>query len=87
MLLSVSIGSADLSVVDSLRLVLAKIPVLERFVDISDLSITYKVIVWKVRMPRIIMSALVGAILSIVGVSFQGIFRNPLADPHILEYP
>ena len=84
MVFSVSVGSADLSFVDSLKLVAAKLPILGRFVDVTQFGSKYEVIVWQVRMPRIIMSALVGAALSVVGAAFQGIFRNPLADPHIL---
>jgi iron complex transport system permease protein len=81
---SVSIGSADLSFVDSLKLVAAKMPIIGGLFDNSTLAAKYEVIVWKVRMPRIAMSALVGASLSLVGAVFQGIFRNPLADPHVL---
>jgi iron complex transport system permease protein len=84
MVFSVSIGSADLSFVDSLRLVMAKMPIMGSCFENMGLATKYEVIVWKVRMPRIAMSALVGASLSIVGATFQGIFRNPLADPHIL---
>jgi iron complex transport system permease protein len=81
---SVSIGSADLSFADSLKLVAAKIPFIGRYFDNTGLAAKYEVIVWRVRMPRIAMSALVGAALSLVGATFQGIFRNPLADPHVL---
>ncbi len=41
-------------------------------------------VVWEIRMPRIISSFLVGACLGISGVSFQGILKNPLADPYTL---
>jgi len=41
-------------------------------------------ILWDIRLPRIILSALVGATLSVAGVTLQGIFRNPLVDPFIL---
>jgi iron complex transport system permease protein len=41
-------------------------------------------ILWDIRLPRIILSALVGAALSGAGVTLQGIFRNPLVDPFIL---
>ena len=84
MVFSVSVGSADLSFVDSLKLVVAKIPFFGRVVDVTQFGSKYGVIVWQVRMPRVMMSALVGAALSVVGAAFQGIFRNPLADPHIL---
>jgi iron complex transport system permease protein len=41
-------------------------------------------VVWDVRLPRILTSAIVGAGLSISGVIFQGILLNPLADPYTL---
>jgi iron complex transport system permease protein len=41
-------------------------------------------IVWRIRMPRLLLAALVGACLSVAGVVFQALLRNPLADPFIL---
>ena len=41
-------------------------------------------IVWKVRMPRVVLGGLVGGMLSIAGAGYQGVFRNPLVDPYLL---
>lgn len=41
-------------------------------------------IVWKIRMPRVVLGALVGGTLSIAGAAYQGVFRNPLVDPYLL---
>jgi iron complex transport system permease protein len=41
-------------------------------------------IVWEVRLPRVILGAIVGASLSLVGAALQSVTRNPLADPHLL---
>lgn len=41
-------------------------------------------IVWKVRMPRVVLAGLVGGMLSIAGAAYQGVFRNPLVDPYLL---
>ena len=41
-------------------------------------------VLFNVRLPRILAALLVGASLSTAGVSFQGIFRNPLVSPYIL---
>lgn len=84
MLVSVSVGSASLTIKDSLEVVLAKIPFISNFMDSSTVPTVFYTIIWKVRMPRIIMAALVGFGLAVVGGTFQGMFRNPLADPHIL---
>ncbi|BDA85692.1 heme ABC transporter permease [Aureimonas sp. SA4125] len=42
------------------------------------------VIVWQIRMPRVLLGALVGASLAVAGALMQGLFRNPLADPGIV---
>lgn len=41
-------------------------------------------IIWNIRMPRVVLAGLVGAMLSIGGASYQGVFRNPLVDPYLL---
>ena len=41
-------------------------------------------IVWELRLPRLVLAALVGATLAAAGASYQGVFRNPLADPYLL---
>lgn len=41
-------------------------------------------IVWEVRTPRVILGAVVGASLAVVGAALQAVTRNPLADPHLL---
>lgn len=41
-------------------------------------------IVWRIRLPRALMAALVGATLSLGGLVFQALLRNPLAEPYIL---
>ncbi|MFN8020639.1 MAG: iron ABC transporter permease [Acidimicrobiales bacterium] len=41
-------------------------------------------IIWNVRMPRVVLAGIVGAMLSLAGASYQGVFRNPLVDPYLL---
>lgn len=43
-----------------------------------------KAIIWQLRLPRVLMAALVGAALSLGGLVFQALLRNPLAEPYIL---
>ncbi|WP_184814663.1 FecCD family ABC transporter permease [Actinophytocola algeriensis] len=50
----------------------------------SPLSATEAAIVWEVRLPRVVLAGLVGAALAVSGAAFQGVFRNPLADPYLL---
>lgn len=42
------------------------------------------VIVWDIRLPRLLLGALVGAVLGLSGAALQGLLRNPLADPGVL---
>lgn len=48
------------------------------------LSETQRTILLVIRLPRVFASALVGAALAIAGLMFQGLFRNPMADPYII---
>lgn len=41
-------------------------------------------IIWNIRLPRVALAGLVGAMLSLAGASYQGVFRNPLVDPYLL---
>jgi iron complex transport system permease protein len=50
----------------------------------SPLSPVEDAIVWQLRAPRVALAALVGGALAIAGSAYQGVFRNPLADPYLL---
>ncbi len=41
-------------------------------------------ILWKARLPRVVLGALIGASLAPAGVAFQSLLSNPLADPYVL---
>lgn len=50
----------------------------------SGLSDIQSTIIWQWRLPRVTLAVLVGASLSLAGATYQGVFRNPLADPYLL---
>lgn len=50
----------------------------------GDKPLLFDIIVWEIRVPRILLAGVVGAALSISGAVFQGVFRNPLVEPFIL---
>ncbi len=50
----------------------------------SQLSVQQTAIVEQIRLPRVVLGLLVGGTLSLSGASYQGVFRNPLADPYLL---
>jgi iron complex transport system permease protein len=50
----------------------------------SPLSGADDAILWQLRLPRVILGAVVGGTLAAAGAAYQGVFRNPLADPYLL---
>jgi iron complex transport system permease protein len=54
------------------------------FRQTSQLSTQYRLIIFDIRLPRILLGVFVGAALSVAGASFQALLRNPLADPYVL---
>lgn len=59
-----------------------KVPISTLWDTSTDATATN--IVWKIRMPRVILAGLVGASLAIAGAAFQSLLKNPLADPYTL---
>jgi len=57
---------------------------LYRLLGIGSVDPTLHTIIWKIRFPRVILASLVGATLSLGGLVFQALLRNPLAEPYIL---
>jgi iron complex transport system permease protein len=76
----VAVGPAGLSLSQVLDALAARLP-WHPHVAVSALNAA---IVWQIRMPRVILGVLVGSMLAGGGASYQGIFRNPLADPYLL---
>lgn len=74
MFLGISIGSTD-SDVKAVFLVLLGKGTPDSILD---------TIIWQIRLPRVLLAALVGATLSLGGLVFQALLRNPLAEPYIL---
>ena len=83
-IVATTLGTANIGFLESIRMVIHKIPLMDRFIDVSHIPKNYLVIVQDIRLPRILLSILVGIILSISGVTFQGMLKNPMADPFII---
>lgn len=79
-----TIGSANIGPFDTLKIVLSKIPVVGKKIDISYMPKSYQAIILNIRVPRVLVGVLVGAALSGVGAVFQGMFKNPMADPYVI---
>jgi iron complex transport system permease protein len=77
-------GAANISFLQALKVIIKKIPFLSELVKNEEIPRVHEVIITKVRLPRIIMAGIIGAGLSVVGSSFQSMFRNPMADPYVM---
>ncbi|MFH1662463.1 MAG: iron chelate uptake ABC transporter family permease subunit [Chloroflexota bacterium] len=76
-----SIGSVEIPFGTTSGILISRLP----FVDITpswEKTIESIVIDW--RLPRVILAGLVGAALALAGATYQGLFRNPLADPYLI---
>ncbi|QTD40904.1 iron ABC transporter permease [Sporosarcina sp. Te-1] len=51
---------------------------------LADVPKNEELIIWNIRVPRVLLAFLVGASLSLAGAAFQGLLRNPLADPYTI---
>ncbi len=77
----VTVGSIQIGVGDTLGVILQRTLGLDLG---GHWTAATETIVWELRMPRVLTAALVGAGLAVAGATFQGIVRNPLADPYVL---
>jgi len=84
LVLSLNVGFAQIPYSTVLKVLAKRIPFLGDLMSSSNVSYTEERIIIQIRMPRILAGALVGAALAAAGVVYQGIFKNPMADPYVL---
>ncbi len=75
-----AVGPADLSPLQVLDAIATKLP----WHGHPAVSALDSAIVWQIRLPRVVLGVLVGSMLAGGGAAYQGVFRNPLADPYLL---
>ncbi len=79
-LANLGFGAFDVGVERIIAILLGKLGI--------DIGVQYtsaeEAVVWVIRVPRMILAALVGAGLGVSGAALQGLFRNPLADPSLI---
>jgi iron complex transport system permease protein len=80
-MLAVAVGAVWISPLDSLRLFAWKLHLSGRPAGIPHSS---EVILFQLRVPRVLLAAVVGGALAAAGAVFQALFRNPMADPAII---
>ncbi len=79
-LIGTAVGPADLSLQQVAAALATRLP-WHPHLAVSALN---SAIVWELRLPRVVLGVLVGSMLAGGGAAYQGIFRNPLADPYLL---
>ncbi|MEE8369187.1 MAG: iron ABC transporter permease, partial [Dehalococcoidia bacterium] len=80
-LAALAVGPAGIPLDATARIVLSRLTGLE---VAEGLSATWRDIIWEVRLPRVLLAGMVGATLAMAGATYQGVFRNPLAEPYLI---
>ncbi|MGM0508807.1 MAG: FecCD family ABC transporter permease [Fusobacteriota bacterium] len=76
---SVTIGTVKIPFFDAIKIILNKTLNID-----FDINKTYGVILYKLRLPRTILSGIIGIGLATIGAVYQSVFKNPMADPYVL---
>jgi iron complex transport system permease protein len=80
-ILALTVGSVRIPFMTVWSILASHIP----FININgDWSSTTDMIITGIRLPRIMMAGIVGSALGVAGAAYQGLFRNPLADPYLI---
>ncbi|MCJ7764031.1 MAG: iron chelate uptake ABC transporter family permease subunit [Dehalococcoidales bacterium] len=81
-----SIGSVNIPFTTTFSVLVSKLPFIDIPIEPIDgiRVIDIEKIVIDIRLPRVILAGLVGAALALAGATYQGLFRNPLADPYLI---
>jgi iron complex transport system permease protein len=82
-ILSISIGYTTIPFLDVLKVLFNNTPLLNNLAHFEVPAIQSTLIL-EVRLPRALCAVLVGAALSLTGAAYQGLFRNPMADPYTI---
>ena len=84
-ILSLSLGAVRLPIRDILAMIGSRLPFLsDVLLDTLWWPASSEVILFQIRMPRVLLAGLVGASLALSGTTLQGLCRNPMASPFVL---
>ncbi|BAS29324.1 iron ABC transporter [Limnochorda pilosa] len=82
--LALWVGSVRLPPAEVVHTLLERLPGVGGLLEGSSVPASHQVILWQIRLPRILLAGGVGAVLAFSGAVLQGLFRNPMADPFVL---
>ncbi len=78
---ALALGPVSIPLDATVRVLLSQLP----GVEMTDgLPSTWRTIIWEVRLPRVLLAGTAGATLAMAGATYQGVFRNPLAEPYLI---
>ncbi len=81
---ALTVGFSKYSVMSVISALLRLVPFVGESLGIASPDGKEFIIITEIRMPRVLAGVLVGSGLALAGVVFQGVFRNPMADPYII---
>ncbi|NLP17621.1 MAG: iron chelate uptake ABC transporter family permease subunit [Firmicutes bacterium] len=83
---ALGIGAVSIPVSETIHILARSIPIGGRFLlpPTAVIIPSHRDILIELRLPRVLLAVLVGSSLSVSGATFQGLFKNPMADPHII---
>ena len=76
-----SLGSVDIPFLAAAQIVLSRLPGID---SPADTPAAWDTILWQLRLPRVALAGIVGGGLAMAGAAYQGLFKNPLADPYLV---
>ncbi len=79
--LASGIGAVGIPPLTVVKIVVSRLPLVDMVQTWPD---TWETIMWQLRLPRVTLAAIVGVALAMSGATYQGLFRNPLADPYLI---
>ncbi|MFQ6122053.1 MAG: FecCD family ABC transporter permease [Dehalococcoidales bacterium] len=79
--LATTVGSVEIPFLTTSSILLSKLPMVEMTPTWTN---PLETIILEIRLPRVILAGIVGAALALAGATYQGLFRNPLADPYLI---
>jgi len=79
--LAAGVGSVRMPPLTVMKILASRIPTVDLAQTWPD---SWDTILWQLRFPRIVLAGIVGGALALAGATYQGLFRNPLADPMLI---